>query len=379
MKWGELMARSFGTILLESQINQPSEINNDIQSYRIDPDIYKTTGELVKIGEGTIVPTIDQLTAGKIMREEITTYEDFVACGTYSEVAKKYKVSPATAHGWMMSLKAKHMGIEPEQKPKSNAQIMREEITTLEQFEAIGNYREVAAKYGVGKTAANDLRVKLRREKEKMEHQSVKAIKTEEDKPEIPRQSVEDGVESVQNESEGDCSKEGEQRLESAMPETQNVTDSEFPCFGTYEDKTYTGCGKCRDKEVCKVVTNNPMEETKDDLQGLVESPKIEFACFGSYGPSYHGCQTDVCKMSNDCKRDTEIKDNLQGLVEPDPTWNYVPGAGFNLSDKALERIAEELKNPITDEEIWEGIKGDINELKERANKRIKERLMSMF
>jgi len=204
VKWGELMARTFGTILIEQLANQPSEVNNDIESYRIDPDIYKTTGELVKIGEGTIVPTIDQLTAGKVMREEITTYSEYLSCGTYSEVAKKYKVSPATAHGWMMSLKAKHMGIEPEQKPKSKAQIMREELTTLEQFEAIGNYRKVAAKYGVGKTAANDLHVKLRREKEKMETQSVKAIKTEEDKPiEIPCQSVEDGVESVQNESEG--------------------------------------------------------------------------------------------------------------------------------------------------------------------------------
>ena len=305
MKWGELMARSFGTILLESQINQPSEINNDIQSYRIDPDIYKTTGELVKIGEGTIVPTIDQLTAGKIMREEITTYEDFVACGTYSEVAKKYKVSPATAHGWMMSLKAKHMGIEPEQKPKSNAQIMREEITTLEQFEAIGGYREVAAKYGVGKTAANDLQVKLRREKEKMEHQSVKAIKTEEDKPiEIPCQSVEDGVESVQNESEGDCSKD----------QTEHVRE---------EDK-------------------------------LIPEP----SCYGLHVPSFEGCYTNCCGVSHACRISSEeTKDDLQGLVEPEPTWNY-------------DLIAEELEKPVSDEEILQGIKQDIQELRERAHKR---------
>ena len=325
------MVRSYGTILIEQLANQPSEVNNDIESYRIDPDIYKTTGELVKIGEGTIVPTIDQLSAGKIMRDEITTYAEFLACGTYSEVAKKYKVSPATAHGWMMSLKAKHMGIESEQKPKSKAQIMREEITTLEQFESIGSYREVAAKYGVGKTAANDLQVKLRREKEKMETQSVKAIETEEEKPiEIPCQSVQNVTKSVENESEGDCSKEG---IEEAQTKPKG-TPSGYPCFGTYEDIEGTDCGLCHVGLLCKFETDGTHEETKDDLQGL---------------------------------------------VEPEPTWNYVPGAGFKLSDKALERIAEELKNPITDEEIWEGIKGDIDELKERANNRIKERLMSMF
>ena len=309
MKWGERVARSFGTVLIEQLANQPSEVNNDIQSYRIDPDIYKTTGELVKIGEGTIVPTVDQLTAGKIMREEITTYKDFLSCGTYSEVAKKYKVSPATAHGWMMSLKAKHMGIEPEQKPKSKAQIMREELTTLEQFEAIGGYRKVAAKYGVGKTAANDLHVKLRREKEKMEIQTVEAIETEEDKPiEIPCQSVENVAESVEINVEGDCSKDGIEEAQTKPKETP----SDYPCFGTYEDIEGTDCGLCHMGLLCKFETDGTHEETKDDLQGL---------------------------------------------VEPEPAWNY-------------DLIADEIQKPVTDEEILQGIKQDIQELRERAHKR---------
>ena len=321
------MVRSYGTILIEQLANQPSEVNNDIESYRIDPTIYKETGELVKIGEGTIVPTIDQLTAGKIMREELTSYEDFLSCGTYSEVAKRYKVSPATAHGWMMSLKAKHMGIEPEQKPKSNAQIMREEITTLEQFEAIGGYRKVAEKYGVGKTAANDLHVRLRREKEKMETQSVKAITSGEDKPiEIPCQSVEDGVESVENESEGDCSKDG---IEEAVMAIEEMCSSETEklnvtacCFGNFNVMDER-CrfNHCNSKEACKVVTNNPVEETKDDLQGL---------------------------------------------VEPEPTWNY-------------DLIAEEIKKPVTDDEIWLCLIGDLNELRERAHKRVDDEITNKF
>jgi len=52
-----------------------------------------------------------------------------------------------------------------------------------------------------------------------------------------------------------------------------------------------------------------------------------------------------------------ETKDDLQGLVEPEPTWNY-------------DLIADEIQKPVTDEEILQGIKQDIQELRERAHKR---------
>ena len=138
-----------------------------------------------------------------------------------------------------------------------------------------------------------------------MEHQSVKAIKTEEDKPiEIPCQSVEDGVESVQNESEGDCSKD----------QTEHVRE---------EDK-------------------------------LIPEP----SCYGLHVPSFEGCYTNCCGVSHACRISSEeTKDDLQGLVEPEPTWNY-------------DLIAEELEKPVSDEEILQGIKQDIQELRERAHKR---------
>ena len=216
----------------------------------------------------------------------------------------------------MMSLKAKHMGIEPEQKPKSNAQIMREEITTLEQFEAIGNYREVAAKYGVGKTAANDLHVKLRREKEKM--YKVNVFEVGGNKPvEIPCQSVQNVVESVKNESEGDCSKEGIEEAQTKLKETP----SGYPCFGTYEDVEGTDCGVCHMGLLCKFETDGTHEETKDDLQGL---------------------------------------------VEPEPTWDY-------------DLIAEELEKPVSDADIWDGIEEDLKLLRERAHKRVDHEITNKF
>jgi len=47
-----------------------------------------------------------------------------------------------------------------------------------------------------------------------------------------------------------------------------------YPCFGTYEDRPYTTCGKCRYSEACRVETNDPVGETKDDL-GVLAEPEI--------------------------------------------------------------------------------------------------------
>jgi len=71
-------------------------------------ELFNLTGEVKYLDEeGTIVPNIDQLENGKKMREEVTTIEQFEVIGSYNEVAKKYLVSVGTAHGLMKSLRAK--------------------------------------------------------------------------------------------------------------------------------------------------------------------------------------------------------------------------------------------------------------------------------
>ena len=171
-----------------------------------------------------------------------------------------------------------------------------------------------------------------------MEHQSVKAITSGEDKPiEIPCQSVEDGVESVQNESEGDCSKD----------QTEHVRE---------EDK-------------------------------LIPEP----SCYGLHVPSFEGCYTNCCGVSHACRISTEeAKDDLQGLVEPEPTWNQ---ENFNESpsvkrfindDKGLEKLLKAVKNPIydqeySDDEIWGYIAQDVQELRERAHKRVDDEITNKF
>ena len=53
------------------------------------------------------MPNIDQISNGKRMREEVTTIEQFEAIGSYSDVAKQYMVSSRTGHALKMSLRAK--------------------------------------------------------------------------------------------------------------------------------------------------------------------------------------------------------------------------------------------------------------------------------
>ena len=54
-----------------------------------------------------MMPNIDQLANGKQLREEVTNLDQFNAIGNTKDVAKKYGVSVGTAHGLKISLKAK--------------------------------------------------------------------------------------------------------------------------------------------------------------------------------------------------------------------------------------------------------------------------------
>ena len=57
---------------------------------------------------------IDQRANGKKLRTEVTSIEQFNAIGTYGEIAKKYKVSTAMSHALKMSLQAKKLREEKE-------------------------------------------------------------------------------------------------------------------------------------------------------------------------------------------------------------------------------------------------------------------------
>lgn len=311
------MIRTYGTILTEQRANQPSEVNNNIKTYTIDPAIYKKTGKLVKVGGEEIVPTIDQLTAGKRLKEEITTIEQLEAIGNISTVAKRYGVSTGTAHGLKMHLVAKRDGIKREQSSRSKAQIMRDELSTLEKFESAGSYREIATKYSIGKTAANDWHRKLREEVRKMEQPTayeIEKLHTDVERVELPKveldksikisfQSVQCDREDVRNESEGDCPKEDKRGSESAMSETE-------------------------------------------------EKP----ICIGAH-----------------LENGVLIKDDLQGLVEPESPWtmpSYEEIKNDEKFNKFFDNIIEEIKKPVTDEQIWGGIEDDLKELRERAHKK---------
>ncbi|MDP4158406.1 MAG: hypothetical protein Q8911_01405, partial [Bacillota bacterium] len=57
--------------------------------------------------EGTTVPSVSQIENCKTLKEEITTIEQFEEIGSYRDVAKKYMVSVGTTHALMMHLRYK--------------------------------------------------------------------------------------------------------------------------------------------------------------------------------------------------------------------------------------------------------------------------------
>lgn len=97
--------RTFGIKLLEPKSDKKVEF--PVTTRRFDIERYKLTGEIEYIDEeGLTMPNPNAVENAKHMREEITTLAQFNEFKNYTEVAKKYHVSPSTAHGHLMRLKA---------------------------------------------------------------------------------------------------------------------------------------------------------------------------------------------------------------------------------------------------------------------------------
>ena len=59
-----------------------------------------------------------------------------------------------------------------------------------------------------------------------------------------------------------------------------------------------------------------------------------------------------------------ETVDDLKGIVEPEPSWNYEAGDGFDL---------------INEDEVWRGIEENLKTLQNLATQKIKNRLLGML
>lgn len=250
--------RTFGTVLLESPAGKPSQVNSKINKYKIDVDYYNKTGKVRKIGG-----------AEEMLRD--------------------------------------------------NAAVMRRELDTLKKFEAVGSERNVAKRFGLGKTTAHTWHVQLRKmEGEKMSEVTEQPSQSEiekfftdtmdEQKAEIPSQSVENYVGLVQNTLEGNYANEENAELKNGV----NAADSFMKIFG-----------------FSRVADAKP--ETVDDLEGL---------------------------------------------VEPEPPWTPY------LSEEGVERLMEEAKKPLTEDEIWQGIREDLKELRDmgvrKVDQEIKDKLAEL-
>jgi len=105
-RMGHANPRTYGKILKDSK--REVAIVYSETTRKFDVPHYEATGEVVYLDEEEKdMPTVDQMANAKKLRKEITTIEQFEAIGNYKDVAIKYHVAIMTAHGLMRSLKAK--------------------------------------------------------------------------------------------------------------------------------------------------------------------------------------------------------------------------------------------------------------------------------
>lgn len=113
-KKGQPNSRTYGSKLLGPK--SEAETVCPCASKKFDVVYYELTGKVRCIGEGgeEMMPTVDQKANAKKMREEITTLEQFEQIGSYTDVAKKYHVGVSSAHGLMRTLRHNKMREEKE-------------------------------------------------------------------------------------------------------------------------------------------------------------------------------------------------------------------------------------------------------------------------
>jgi len=232
----------------------------------------------------------------------------------------------------------------------SNSVKMRTEITTLTQFGAIGTFEDVAKKYDVSKSTAYACMKKLHQKAkgEKTTNPTLTEVekfhadvevqplpKVEMDKVvEIQPEGQEGAVETLEDSGVDDCPKIHLEEAEKVISETSD-------CFGSFDVLDE----RCRfnhyhNKEACKVVKNNPPEETAEVLADLVEAEP-------AWPPKYAG----------------ETLGPLQ--TGTNPRWQ-LNGEELGKLKQALDR----LETPEDDEEMWVFIKDQLKGLKSRMIER---------
>ena len=100
-------SRTYGSKLIGPRSDEATT-EFPVTTRMCDIDHLNRTGEVRYIDEEEKgMPTIDQKANTKKLRADITTIEQFDAIGNYAAVAKKYHVATMTAHGLMKSLRSK--------------------------------------------------------------------------------------------------------------------------------------------------------------------------------------------------------------------------------------------------------------------------------
>lgn len=95
-----------GPALVDRQ-SDPKEHTSTITTRKFDVAHYELTGEIRYLEEGETMEMPSVIANAKVMKSEITTIEQFEAVGNNRDVANKYGVGLSAAHGLRMSLLAK--------------------------------------------------------------------------------------------------------------------------------------------------------------------------------------------------------------------------------------------------------------------------------
>ena len=132
-KQGNPSPRTFGEKLLEPKGNT-QKFDAPVITRMCDPELLRTTGEVRYLEGEEKVSRQSAIENAKKMREELTHLIEFDAIGSYGAVAKHYKVHTSTAHAHLMHLRAEENKAAKKAKLEEKTMIEGLSMEEIEQF-----------------------------------------------------------------------------------------------------------------------------------------------------------------------------------------------------------------------------------------------------
>jgi len=304
----------------------------------------------------------------KRMREEITTFKEFGAIGTHEDVANKYGVGKGTAYAYMRKLQEEAKGGKKVDGRFAKLEATYKRITEVDEGEVLPREGTEQALETSKADEGGNVRgggncVAVEGQNHKCSQGGFGNFRDDKYSECMEGCDLREGCResTIENESNGiwKCFGKFDLSLYSCFNNQCGKNDKCAHIARCLEKNNEETDVKLNDSEPCESLLCQSCEEGKCVGENVNESNDVEYHCFGKYWDKSFACRMNICKRKEACRAVInnpieEAKDDLEGLAEPEPVWTPEQKGEFASKMFSLPKSMGECRAAPTMDEIIE-------------------------